>query len=138
HFDSFIDYFFTQSAKGVPSSANWNPTNPLRSRNQHVADISPRWTPVKCYTVRGASICLIRQKRAIANGYLQDIIEWLLWTYRIYVARGGNDTRNQEKVHDGHQGVKVKEHDDLLSSYVTGYHREDCASASAHCHSCTA
>lgn len=40
---------FTQSDKGVPSSANWNPTNPLRRRHQNVAEINPICTPVKYY-----------------------------------------------------------------------------------------
>jgi hypothetical protein len=29
----------TQSDKAVPSSAHWNPTNPLRSKHQKLADV---------------------------------------------------------------------------------------------------
>jgi hypothetical protein len=39
----------TQRERGVPSSANWKPTNPFKSKHQKVTEISPRWTPVKYY-----------------------------------------------------------------------------------------
>lgn len=32
---------FTQSDKGVPSSANWKPTKPFNNRHQNVAHIKP-------------------------------------------------------------------------------------------------
>jgi hypothetical protein len=32
----------TQRERGVPSSANWKPTNPFKRRHQKVAEISPR------------------------------------------------------------------------------------------------
>jgi hypothetical protein len=31
---------------GVPSSSSWKPTTALRSKNQHVAAIAPRWAAV--------------------------------------------------------------------------------------------
>jgi len=37
----------TQRERGVPSSANWNPTNPLTRRHQQVAVASPHCTATK-------------------------------------------------------------------------------------------
>lgn len=37
----------TQSERGVPSSANWKPTNPLTSRHQHAAVVRPHCTATK-------------------------------------------------------------------------------------------
>lgn len=33
----------TQSDMGVPSSANWKPTNPFKRRHQNVAQVRPVW-----------------------------------------------------------------------------------------------
>ena len=38
---------YTHRDKGVPSSANWKPTNPLTRRHQHVALEKPHCTATK-------------------------------------------------------------------------------------------
>ena len=44
------DRTLTQSDRGVPSSANWNPTKPLIRRQQYVAATRPVYTAVNHYT----------------------------------------------------------------------------------------
>src|SRR5271170_1321015 len=45
----------THRERGVPSSANWNPTNPFTRRHQHVAVVRPHCTATKYGNTTDAS-----------------------------------------------------------------------------------
>lgn len=95
------EWLLTQRERGVPSSANWNPTNPFTRRHQYVAQMSPKWIAANhCVPMRSAGVA-----RALKE----------VPTHRIHTGTGRNDAaihENGEKLDDK---VHVEEGDNLLA-----------------------
>jgi hypothetical protein len=86
----------------VPSSANWKPTKPFKSKHQKVALIRPIWIA--------------------ANHFEKDMLVKIIAffgyrTYGIYRGRDGNNTGDKKHFHKGTEHIKVEEHDDFFAPY---------------------
>jgi hypothetical protein len=111
----------TQSDMGVPSSANWNPMNPLASRIQKMAQIRPTCTDANhcdktddeskvrqgCHSsCQGGLVDPRRPTREKLGG----------WTDRVDDVRCWDDARVEEDGQEVDDRVHVEEHDDLLAT----------------------
>jgi hypothetical protein len=92
-----------QRDNAVPSSAHWNPTNPLRSKHQKLADVKAVNPAVKYWPFGRDRVKHVEFGKAVQSK-----------TYRVDARRRRNNARHQQKLEHNQSHVHVKENDNLF------------------------